>query len=352
MAVHAQDFPGGVLDEADLALINCLEVAPRASWRRIGDALALDPVTVARRWQRLSSSGTAWVTGRPNRLASLDACIATIEVSCTAPHALNAARLLAQRPDVVSVEHTSGEYDMTLLVAVSGTAELSEFLFSVLGAVPGVRATRTHLVAGVRTSGDQWRLRVLDAQQMAVLAAPQAPTRPSGVRRRALDEADRRLIAALGADGRAPLAALAQATGLGTSTVQRRLQELLDRRDLVLRCDVADAASGWPIAVWVWAAVDPGDLTSVPALLQRMPSLRACLELAGGPANVLLGVAARTLGEAASVQARLARDAPGMTVLGSSLVLRFIKRMGRLLDERGRSVGAVPIDVWGMGHGG
>ena len=51
-------------DELDLAIVNCLQLQPRASWTLVGEALDVDPVTVARRWQRLSSAGIAWVSGR------------------------------------------------------------------------------------------------------------------------------------------------------------------------------------------------------------------------------------------------------------------------------------------------
>jgi len=41
------------LSEADLALVNALQVQPRASWSLIGKALGVGPVTVARHWERL-----------------------------------------------------------------------------------------------------------------------------------------------------------------------------------------------------------------------------------------------------------------------------------------------------------
>ncbi len=46
-----------MLDELDLALVDALQVNPRASWAALGDVLELAPVTLARRWQRLAESG-------------------------------------------------------------------------------------------------------------------------------------------------------------------------------------------------------------------------------------------------------------------------------------------------------
>lgn len=38
--------------------------------------------------------------------------------------------------------------------------------------------------------------------------------------------------------------------------------------------------------------------------------------------------------------------APGLAVVDRLVTLRPVKRMGRLLDEDRRAVGAVPMDVW------
>jgi hypothetical protein len=37
---------------------------------------------------------------------------------------------------------------------------------------------------------------------------------------------------------------------------------------------------------------------------------------------------------------------PNLTVVDRLITLRTVKRMGRLLDEDGRAIGAVPMDVW------
>jgi hypothetical protein len=42
----------------------------------------------------------------------------------------------------------------------------------------------------------------------------------------------------------------------------------------------------------------------------------------------------------------LARIVPGLTVTGRVISVRTVKQIGRLLDEHGRTVGAVPMDLW------
>src|SRR6478736_6009630 len=71
-------------DELDLAIVNCLQLQPRASWTLVGRALDIDPVTVARRWQRLSSAGIAWVSGRATGQGRPESCLAVVELSCPA----------------------------------------------------------------------------------------------------------------------------------------------------------------------------------------------------------------------------------------------------------------------------
>lgn len=45
------------LSEAELELIDALQINPRASWVDLGQATGSDPATAARRWQRLTGSG-------------------------------------------------------------------------------------------------------------------------------------------------------------------------------------------------------------------------------------------------------------------------------------------------------
>ncbi len=233
--------PGGALGDevvhetlegrdVDLALINCLQLDPRASWRTVGDALKVDPVTVARRWQRLQDSGTAWVSARATGHGRPESCLAFVEVDCTTSYALTIAERLARWPHVLSVEHTSGPGDLTLLVEVRDMAFLSRFLLRSLASVPGIVSSRAHLVTEVFAIGDDWKLQVLDATQRTVMT--DRPVRykyaPTDQRHhgKTFDAVDRQLILKLGEDGRSSIAELTVGTGLSESTVRRRLAEL------------------------------------------------------------------------------------------------------------------------------
>ncbi len=332
-----------MLSELDLTVINCLQLHPRATWRQVGDVLEIDAVTVARRWRRLSETGAAWVIGRPAAHQSPESCLAVVEVHCVSGGALETARLLAHWPHVLSVEHTSGNYDLQLVVAVANMASLSRFLLEGLGGVAGIRATRTHVVTQMFRQGDQWELNMLDAAQRARL--PAAEERHPA-RAHVLDDTDRQLILCLGEDGRQSLSELSARLGLSLSTTRRRLDALIAQEDLILRCDAAQSLSGWPIAMWLWARVDADDQHTITSLPRKIPGLRVCLSVTGSESNLVLALAARSMREVPLVEARLAAAAPRLRVLNQTMVLRSLKRMGRILDDAGRSVASVPMDIW------
>jgi len=63
-----------VLTETDLALINALQVSPRADWVLVGKALGISGSTVSRRWEALNRDGTAWVTVHRVRDSPVPSC--------------------------------------------------------------------------------------------------------------------------------------------------------------------------------------------------------------------------------------------------------------------------------------
>ncbi|MGW6456963.1 Lrp/AsnC family transcriptional regulator [Streptomyces sp. NPDC055078] len=328
-------------DELDLALIHALQLDPRAPWSKVGTALGVDPVTAARRWARLTEAGVAWVTAHP---AGLLRTAAFIAVDCEAGRVLSTAATLARWPHVISVEHTSGAHDLLLTVATPGLHALSRYVHDAIGAVAGVRSTRTHLVTRAYALGGDWRLRALDARQLERMGSPAL----TGTRTvRPLPEVDRQLLRMLGRDGRASLTELASEVGCAISTVQRRLRSMVAVRALVFRCDVAHTLSGWPIPVTLWARAPADQLDSIANGLTAVPETRACALLTGSAGNFHHNAWLRTLNDSHRLELLLAERFPAVQVVDRTVTLGYIKRTGRLLDDQGRSVGVVPMDVWG-----
>ncbi|MGW0999031.1 AsnC family protein [Streptomyces sp. NPDC002523] len=55
------------VSELDLALVNALQLRPRASWTELAPPLGVTAGTLARRWERLTGEGLAWVSAVPGR---------------------------------------------------------------------------------------------------------------------------------------------------------------------------------------------------------------------------------------------------------------------------------------------
>lgn len=334
------------LDELDLAVLNALQVDPRSSWSRVGEALGIDPVTAARRWARVTDAGYAWVTCSPGLAQYTTLCTAFIDIDCEAGRASEVAQAVALMPHVATVEHVSGGRDLYLTVFVPDLAALSRLLLDQLGALPGVRATRTQVATKVYVEGSRWDLRGLDASQRAALGRS-APDRPVAPRRQpAMTGKDRRLAVLLAHNGRESYTNLAAGLGAGLSTVRRQLGALLSAGHLAIRCEIARPLSDWPVSASVWADVPPGDLDRVAQLVTSLPETRMCMALTGGPANLLFTVWLRAAGDLQRLEVELARRVPTLTVVDRAVALRHMKRMGRLLDEAERSAGTVPLGVW------
>ncbi|WFR73390.1 Lrp/AsnC family transcriptional regulator [Prescottella defluvii] len=191
--------------------------------------------------------------------------------------------------------------------------------------------------------GGDWQLRALDADQRGHLGSPGRRGQSSP---RRLDATDRRVITALFRDGRASLTEIAAHLDCSVSTARRRLNVLLERSALLLRCDVAQPLSGWPVSVWMWAHVPVDECDDVARRLVALPETRACLVLTGAPANFFYSVWVRSLEDVHRVEQLLRQIVPSLEILDRTVTLRFFKRMGRILDESGRSTESVPMDIW------
>ncbi|MGD6754161.1 Lrp/AsnC family transcriptional regulator [Streptomyces sp. BH105] len=326
-------------EEADLALIDALQTDPRAPWSRVGPAVGVDATTAARRWARLEGAGLAWVTAYAGPTT---ATVAYIEVTCTPGELEELTARLVRLPWVFSAEHVVGDYDLLLSVAAPDLPALGRRVSDDLGRLPGVRGTRTRLSMRLYQEGSGWKVRALDRAGRARLSTagpgPGAPSRAFRPR----DEVDLALLRELGANGRAGYAELAAAVGVGESTVRRRLARELRDREILLRCDLAQQLAGWPALATYRATVPHGELDRTGSALARLPQMRLCTSVTGS-CNLLFQVWLRDLDGMATLEAHLDARFPALRVEDRTVTLRTAKRMGRVLDDRGRATGYVPV---------
>ncbi|WP_338702723.1 Lrp/AsnC family transcriptional regulator [Streptomyces sp. Q6] len=342
-----QEF-GGALDDLDQALVHALQIAPRAGWARIGAAIGVDPVTVARRWSRLTEAGAAWVGCHPApALAeSGQGCLAFVEVDCANGRLSAVAHALAAERHVVAVEHVSGGRDLLLTVLAPRLSALTHWVTHRLGSLAGIVATRTHLASTVYTEGSRWRLRALDSAQIVRLteSAPARGDTPVFE----LTDLDSALLAELSVDGRATHRALAERCGASPDTVRRRVNRLLASGMAQTRCEVARPLSEWPVSLILWGRTAPGELRAVAEQVTGAREVRLCAGVIGRH-NLKVIAWVRSLDDTQRFEVRLAERLPALTVIDRAVALWPMKLNGALLDERGYRTGAVPIDVRQVG---
>jgi DNA-binding Lrp family transcriptional regulator len=335
-----------MLSEADLALLDALQVNPRASWTLIGRALEVDPVTAARRWARLSQDGTAWVSVSIGpRETALH--MAFIEVQCERGASRGVAAALARRHNVVTVQYMAGAHDLFVIVMAAGFMEMSDLLLVDVPALEGVARTRSHLVTRHFEATGRWRLRVLGQNQVRQLCEAAYPT-PSAKGARPFGVADRALFRELSTDGRRTHAEIAEMIGLSARTVQRRITALMSSGEITFRCDVARNLTGWPSAAVLWLNVPDDRLDEAGRVLGRRPEVRTCAALAD-ERNLLLSVGLRSVSDLHGLLVEILHDVPYARILDRNIVLRQEKLCGRILDATGSSVEAVHMDPWADG---
>lgn len=336
------------LDELDLAIVNALQAFPRAPWNLVAGVVGVDPATAARRWTRLRGRGDAWIVCYPGS-GRTQLHMALVEISCLPGETVSVAEALCEQPQIGTIEHTTGGRDLLLTVFISDLASLSRFAVSGPGSVPGVLSSRALLISKIVTEGSRWRLDTIDAAAIdrlgkarAAAERPEPESRGSAPSRVA--QSVREVRAALGADPRLPVAALARRLGCGERTANRQLVNALGYGDVLLRCEIARAESGWPVSATVWASVPANLNDQVSESVGALPETRLCVQAVGGASNLAFTVWLRTLADLSTLEAHLVRSIPELRIRDSAVALLHVKRLGHVLDERGRSRRTIPID--------
>jgi DNA-binding Lrp family transcriptional regulator len=112
-----------------------------------------------------------------------------------------------------------------------------------------------------------------------------------------LDDTDRRLLALLRDNARAPIAELARKLGLSRTTVQSRLQRLESSRAIVgYTVSVPDEAEAALVRAHVLITLAPRQSAAIETALRRIAEVRV-LHSVSGPFDLIAIVAAASIGE-------------------------------------------------------
>lgn len=336
-----------ILSESDLALIDALQVAPRAPWATVGKVLGVSAVGAARRWSRLVGSGMAWVTAAPGMALHNEQCLAYVEITCAPEHRLAVAHAIAQHSLAVTVELITGSADLLVTVAAIDLRMLSHYLLHHLDKVEHVLSSRARIATRIYGEGSMWRLRVLDAGSVQTLHAVRdqqmaddetaCPVKPSPV--------VQTMLTHLANDGRASFVDLAEHAGISPSSARRHMGRLLRSGVIILRTDVNAPAVNWPVQVYLWAKAPADKLAETATVLSRFRHTRLTATVTAH-ASLALCLWLRTTEDVHRFEMTIATELPHVEIVDRLVVLAQMKRMGRLLDESGRAVGVVPINFW------
>jgi DNA-binding Lrp family transcriptional regulator len=325
------------ISELDLAIVDALQVNPRASWAVIGETLEVAPLTVSRRWSALTKRGLAWTeaTMGPEAFRGL-----FLEIRCHGPQLQSTIEALHALPQVITVGRLLGDSDLYAIAVAPDDDALQDLVNRYVDQLD-VKRVRAHVFTEVY-GGPTWRLKVLNERQADALRGDaQRPIRPAPV-----SESDRALFSLLNQDGRASFADLSRKLDVPAHNVRASIERMRRRGLMTFRADVARPLAGWPTAALVRLLVPDEGSYEVGSELARRPQTRFVAATVGA-SNLVWVMNLRAAAELELLLAELRTQSKyPIRVLERSIVLTISKLHGRILDRDGRAVGHVPVDPW------
>ncbi|MFJ2620416.1 Lrp/AsnC family transcriptional regulator [Glutamicibacter sp. NPDC087344] len=322
-------------DAIDFRLVHALQVDPRAPWSDLAPVVGVDAVTLARRWERLSETGLAWVSGySPGTSRST---LALIEVECAPGQSIATFQSMAENPDILSVDFTVGSRDLILTFVAKSMRDVTNFVLHQLGQFDSIRAARTHLVTDVIKEGGAWRLRELSAADINRIP----PLRPPRLRapRQVPEDLHKVIESELAVNGRATTSQIAARAGVTSQRVADAIAVLRNSGELMFRTDIARTYSGWPVNAWYFMQVPASSLENVRGALARVEEVKLAARSAS-QYNLIMSVWLRNLDDVQRLEVMLEKSIPGARIADRSLVIHAAKHLGRKLNEDGRAAGA------------
>ncbi|WP_430332889.1 Lrp/AsnC family transcriptional regulator [Rhodococcus sp. ACT016] len=320
--------------ELDIAIVDALQMNPRADWAEIAQTLRHTPKTLARRWRHLSNDGSAWIALVPGPAFVRYGCAAFVTVTCRPQIKRAVAAALVAEPAIVSVSSTSGDADFLLDVFVPTLDGLTRLIDERIDPIEGIVSVTAMVALATFREGSRWRVQALDLRQSALLSTrrPVNPRRPVPP----LDDLDRRLLEGLIHDGRRSWTDLSEHCGTTGPTARRRVERMIDSGRIALRCEGAPAITGPVVPTTFMIAAPPDQLNTIGDSLASLSKCRV-VEAITGRSNVLLTMWLRSTTDIAAFAAALAREHPRIAITDTFVALRTYKRGGFLLDTEGRA---------------
>jgi DNA-binding Lrp family transcriptional regulator len=309
------------LDGIDRGLLHALQLDGRVAFSRIAEVLDVSESTIARRYQRLRSTGAVRVLG-----AAVGPSVWTLRLRC-APDAGGAiADALARRLDTYWIHLLSGGTELSCMTQAPDTGPGGEpVLLEKLPRTGRILGMSAHLLLHGFTDPGNWAgLASLTPAQIDAVRPPQAAARPDDV---VLGAADHVLLNALARDGRAGYRELAHETGWSESTVKRRMALLRASGILRLQLDVDPRVLGIRTEARLWISVRPTALAATGQALATHPEVFFAAATTGAT-NLLAAVICRSPEDLYRYLAERLSGLAGVDAVETAPILRTVKRFG------------------------
>src|SRR4051812_26812201 len=108
MATESRD-----LDRVDRQILHALQISPRAPFARVATVLGVSEQTVARRFQRMRTTGVVRILARPEPIRMPGAAYWTLRIGCRPGAATGLADALARRGDTSWISIGAGGAEIT-----------------------------------------------------------------------------------------------------------------------------------------------------------------------------------------------------------------------------------------------
>jgi DNA-binding Lrp family transcriptional regulator len=318
------------LDDLDLRLIHALQIEPRASWNALAPILDSSAVTLARRWEALTASGLAWVTGAPTAVAH-----AVIEIACVPSRIEETIGALLADGTVQMLDLTTGERDLIASVSAPSLGALSDYLVHRLSSTPGISSTNAHVLNESFTDGSRWRMDALRPQEQAAIPAARGQ-RPRAARD-VPDDLRQAIEHEVWRDGRVPISEIADKHGFAVQRVSDALATLRAQSKLLFRTDLATVASGWPVYTWYFLEASAREVQGARAALSRVREARFAFASAGRY-NLILSVTLRSVADINRFELALGAAFADSRIADRAMVMRGLKHLGRPVNADGTIV--------------
>lgn len=309
--------------EQDFALIDALQENARATWAELGSRTAKSATTVRRRWERLSTSGTLWISSHWSGTSGVVS--SSVSVRCAVGRVPAVVAALVRHPKIFNLAEVTGEYDLALVVVTADIMELRTIVQDEILSVPGVVVTQTRILTRRAFDGADWKFGALprkgaDGGEVDVLG-----------RLSFRDPRVRAVLQVLETSPRATSRDFSAAMDISDAHARRFVREVLDQRIITQRVDFPMRMTTRGVGIEFHLDAPAGRLTESVGRIAVLPGVRLSSVVAGKDSNVFAVVWLQDYSEAVELEEWFGRQC-GMTVRSRNVIVHYHKRAGYVFD--------------------